>query len=119
VPPPSCSDEDHVRPLDRLFDLVCVFFCGQAADLWISPCAQALGDRHPELDLVGTGRSLQRLDVRVGGEKLHSPELGGNHVVDGIAAGPSHADDFDPGCVTFFFFYELKFHECPSFVLPV
>jgi hypothetical protein len=43
------------------------------------------------LDLHRGQTPLQRLGVGIGGDKIHPHHLGGDHVIDGIAAGAADA----------------------------
>jgi hypothetical protein len=49
------------------------------------------------LDLHRGQAALQGLGVSIGRDKIHPHHLGGNHVIDGIAAGAADAEDLDFG----------------------
>ena len=58
VPPPIAGgDEDHVRALQRLLDLVAVVLGGRAPDVGVGAAAEAASDLVADVDLdVGVVR---------------------------------------------------------------
>ena len=91
------GDEDHVRAVERFDQLVGVFEGRLTADVRIGAGAEPLGQLRADLELVGRGIELQRLQVGVDDDELDAVEAGGDHAVDGVAAAAADADDLDPG----------------------
>ena len=89
------SDEDHVRALQRLLDLVPAFLGRLAADLGIRAGAQSARRGGPDMELHVRVAHEQRLRIRVHGEELHALEACIDHPVDGVRAAAADADDFD------------------------
>ena len=59
--------------------------------------AEALRALGANLHFERRGVVQQRLLVGVGDDELDVAESGRDHAVDGVAASPADADDFDPG----------------------
>ncbi len=91
------GQEDHVRPFERLEDLVGVFERGLAALLGVGAGAEALGEHAADLQLDRRAALGERLEIGVGGDELDAPELGVDHAVDRVAPAASDADDLDLG----------------------
>jgi hypothetical protein len=90
------GDEHHVRALDRLGDLRERLLGRGAPDIRARAGAEPLRHADAELD-PGAGEVLpERLRVGVGHHELDAAELGTDHVADGVAARPAHADHGDP-----------------------
>src|SRR5262245_1977302 len=66
--------------------------CG-LTDFRLGTSAEALRETGPELDLLLRARGFERLGVRVGDHELRARKPGGDHVVNGVPAGATHADD--------------------------
>ena len=90
------GDEHHVGPGQVLENLVDRFLGGAAADLGLGARAQTLGEFRTELNLAVRLRLVQRLGVGVRHDEADAFELGRDHVVDGVAAGPADAEHSDP-----------------------
>jgi len=76
--------------------LVDHFLCGGCADVRLRARAEALGDLGAHLhDALGF-RHRQRLRVGVGDDEIDPLQPGSDHVVDGIAASATDAEDSDP-----------------------
>jgi hypothetical protein len=73
------------------------FFRRTAADFRPGAAAQALGQGGAQLDASLGERHVQRLGVGIRRNELHAFKLSRNHVVDGIAAGATDAEDDDAG----------------------
>ena len=105
----AAGDEDHVRPFQDVGDGLPGLLGRPTTDLRIAAGPQAPGVVGPQLNpATGLGR-FQGLQVRVGGDELHSGQAGLDHVVDGVAAGSADADHFDFGSV-------INFHDFHSHV---
>ena len=72
------------------------FLRGGRADIRLRTGAEALGDLRAHLDDALRLRHGQRLRVGVGDDEIDPLQPGGDHVVDGIAAGAADAEDGDP-----------------------
>ena len=91
------GDEDHVRAFQVRMDFLGGFLGGIHADFGVGTGPQALGDRLTQLDAaIGLGET-EVLGVGVGDDELDPFEAGVDHVVDGVAARATHAEDDDPG----------------------
>ena len=88
-------DEDHVRVLQRLVDLLGVLLRGTLADGRIAARPEAARDLVADADLVRRVRLEERLRVRVHGDELHAHELGSDHPVDRVGPAASDPDDAD------------------------
>ena len=97
------GDKDHVCSFESFDDLVGIFQRGLASDFRIRARAQAVGELDAELNLDGSTRHAQRLQVSVCGDELNAFHAGVDHAVDGIAAAATNADDLDLGIVAGFF----------------
>ena len=89
------GDEDHVRVLERLGDLLRVLLGGALADARVAAGAEAARDLVADADLVGRIRLEQRLRVGVDRDELDAHQLRADHPVDGVAASAAHADHAD------------------------
>ena len=71
--------------------------CGRGgADFRLRAGAEALGDLGAHLDDALRLRHGQRLRVGVGDDEIDALQPGGDHVVDGVAAGAADAEHGDP-----------------------
>ena len=93
------GDEQHVGAVDQLGDPVAILVGGVAPDLGPGARAQAARQRRADLQLQRRVRAFQRLRVGVGADELHAGEAAAHHVVDGVAAAATDADDLDDGAV--------------------
>ena len=91
------SDEGHMRTVEVLDELVNGFFRRSPADIGTRSGAQPLGDGGSELNLARGFRLGKGLGIGVGGDKLHALEARADHVVNGVAAGATDADDGNSG----------------------
>ena len=89
------GDEHHVGAVEQLQDLRQRLFGRLAADLGPRAGAQALGDGDAELDAAVGQRLAERLRVGVGDDEFHAFQRGADHVVDGVSARATDADDGD------------------------
>src|SRR5258708_25488671 len=77
-------------------DLVDDFVGRGRADIGLGSCAEALGDLGAHLhDALRLGHG-ERLRVGIGDDELDLVKSGGDHVVDGVAAGSAYAEYGDP-----------------------
>src|SRR6185312_9184395 len=91
----SRGDEDHVRALQRLLELVAALLCGGESDLGIRACAEPARRLRADLNLhVGVSHH-QRLSVGVHGDELDPGQTGVHHAVDRVGAAAADADDLD------------------------
>jgi hypothetical protein len=89
------GDEHHVGAVEQLQDFGQRLLSRLTADLGPRTRAQALGDGDAELHAPVGERLAERLCVGVGDDELHAFERGTDHVVDGISARATHANDGD------------------------
>ena len=102
------GDEEHVRTFDRATDIRLSQFGGFAAFVGFAACAQAGAT---ELDNFVGRAAAQSLGIGIGTDEFNAAHGGGNHVLDGIAAAATHANDLDLGAlVERFFFNHLDGH---------
>ena len=87
------SDEHHVTAGNRRADVLDGLFRGGLADLGLGAGTQPFRQTRPELDALFRAGGFQRLGVGVGHHELGAREPSRNHIVDGVSAGPTHADD--------------------------
>src|SRR3954470_10342510 len=101
------GDEDHVRALERLLDVVARLRGGALADLRVGARAEALRQARPDVELDVRIGHLERLGVRVARDELDAGQAGVDHAVDRV--GPTAADTDD--------LYDCEiaasFHEVP------
>jgi len=95
----ASGDEDHVGAFEGFDDLVGVFKGGAAAYVWVGSGTEAGGEAHAELELDGSLRKLEGLNVGVGGDEFDALDFGLDHAVDSVAAAAANADDFDARAV--------------------
>ena len=90
-------DEDHVRALERVLQLVAALLRRCLAHGGVGPGAEALGALRADLELhVGVGHQ-ERLGVRVDRDELAAGQPGLDHAADGVGAATADADDLDHG----------------------
>ena len=89
------GDEDHVRALERLLQLVAALLRGGETDCGIRACAEAAGGGRADVDLDVGVADHQRLGVRVHRDELDAGQPGVHHPVDGVRAAAADADDLD------------------------
>ena len=89
------GDEDHVRALERLLDLVARLGGRAVADLGVGAGAEALGELVADVELDVGVAHLERLGVRVDGDELDAAQACVDHAVDGIGSAAADADDLD------------------------
>src|SRR5271169_401268 len=77
-------------------DLIDHFLCRGCADIGLRAGPEPLGDLGAHLDDALGLRHGQRLRVGIGDDEIDALQSGGDHVVDGIAAGPAYAEYRDP-----------------------
>ena len=98
VPPPAPGgDEDHVRALEQRLDAVVLLHRRLAPEIGVRAGAQPAGDLRADVQGDVGRRLLQRLQVGVDGDELDALDLGLDHAVDGVDAGPADADDAQHG----------------------
>ena len=97
------GDEHHVRLLQGLADLVAALLGGLAADLGIGARALSAGQLFADLQLIVGAGSVQRLLVRIHGDKIDALGSAAHHAVDHIVAAAANADHLDTDYV---------FHAC-------
>src|SRR5699024_2199998 len=88
------SDEDHVGPLEDLFDLLAMILGRLTADIGVGSGAQATCEFAADVELDIGVTHQQRLRVRVDGDELDALEPLFDHSVDGIDTATADADDF-------------------------
>ena len=91
------GDEDHVRALERLLDLVARLGRRAEPDLRVGAGAEALGQLVADVELDVGVAHLQRLGVGVRGDELDAAQAGVDHAVDRVGAAAADADDLDDG----------------------
>ena len=107
------GDEDHVGLFQGRADFVTPFFGGLATDFGIRARTEAAGDLGAELDRMAGLGMAQRLGIGIGGDEFHAFQTCRAHVVDGVAAAATDADDLDDSAVLFTFI-EFKHDLSPS-----
>src|SRR5215813_14616777 len=91
----ACGHEHHVGAVEQLQDLRQRFFRRLASDLRSRSRTEALGDGDAELHAtIGQGWA-ERVGVGIGDDELDAFQGRADHVVDGIAARTTDADDGD------------------------
>ena len=90
------GDEHHVGAGEMIADLVDDFLGRRRADVRLRTGAEALRDLRAHLDDALRLRHRQRLRVGVGDDEIDPLQPGGDHVVDGVAAGAADAENGDP-----------------------
>ena len=88
-------DEDHVRALQGLLQLVATLACSREADRGIGPGAEAARRLRADVDLHVRVGHQERLRIRVDGDELDAAEAGVDHAVDRVRAAAADADDLD------------------------
>ncbi len=89
------GDENHVRAFERFNNFVSVFEGSFAADLGIRARAEPFGEFRAELQLHGSLRELERLQVGIGRDEFDAFDFGADHAVNCVASAAAHADDFN------------------------
>jgi hypothetical protein len=95
----AAGDEDHVRALEGILDLVARLCRRAGPDLGIGAGTEALGQvvADPDLDVGVSG--LEGLRIRVDGDELDAAKARVDHPADGIRATAADTDDLDYGQV--------------------
>jgi hypothetical protein len=86
-----------VRTREVIDNLLDAFFCGRCANAGPRPGAKTLGHLDAQLHPTLRHALCERLGVCVGDDKVDALEVLFDHVVDGIAACPTDAEDRNPG----------------------
>lgn len=102
----ACCDEDHVRALDGLADLLLVVLGGLAADRGVRSRAQSPGEVAADVQLDVRVAHEQGLGVGVDGDELDAAQSGLDHAVDGVDAAAADAHHLDDCLVV------LRFRHC-------
>ena len=95
APAHARRDEAHVHAIERALDQGDGFLGGGAANLGAGARAKALRDIGAQLDAMLGDGDIERLRVGVGDDEINTLDFGGNHVGDGVSAGPAHTDHGD------------------------
>ncbi len=90
------GDEHHVGAGEMIAEFVDDFLGGGRADIRLRSGAEALGDLGAHLHDALRLRHGERLRVGVGDDEIHALQPGGDHVVDGVAAGAAYAEHGNP-----------------------
>ena len=93
--PLAGGDEDHVRALERLLELVAALLRSREADHRIRAGTEPAGGGRADVDLEVCVADHQRLGVRVDRDELDAGQAGVHHAVDGVRAAAADADDLD------------------------
>ena len=91
------GDEDHVRALERLLQLVAALLGGGEADPRVRAGAEAARRLRADVDLHVGLRHQERLRVGVHGDELDARDAGLDHPRDRVRAAAADADDLDDG----------------------
>ena len=89
------GDEDHVRALQRLLDLVARLGGCAEADVGIGARAEALREIGADVQLDVRIAHRERLRVGVRSHELDAAQAGIDHPADGVGAAAADADDLD------------------------
>src|SRR5207302_1667104 len=89
------GDEDHVRALQRVFQLVATLQCCGQSDGGIRSRAEPARRLRADLDLHLRVDRDERLRVRVDRDELDAAEPFVDHAVDGVRAAAADTDDLD------------------------
>ena len=89
------GDEDHVRALERLLDLVAALVGRAVPDLGVRAGAEPARELVADLQLDVGVAHLQRLGVGVDRDELDALQARVDHAVDGVGAAAADADDLD------------------------
>ena len=98
------GDEDHVRALQDVVDLVPRLLGGLLADVRVAARAQTAGQLVADPDALRRIGHQQRLRVGVDGDEFHAMDALCNHAVDRVRPAATYANDldlskaFDVGC---------------------
>ena len=96
VPPPMPAVTNTMLAPERWSRISSSTSCGRGrADIRLRTGAEALGDLGAHLDDALRLRHGERLRVGVGDDEIDALQSGGDHVVDGVAAGSADAEDGD------------------------
>ena len=87
------GDEDHVGATEQLGDPLTIFHRGLTTHVRVGTGAEPLGDLAAELQHGLGGDALERLGIGIGADELHPFDAALDHVIDGIAAAATDADD--------------------------
>ncbi len=101
------GDEDHVRALQDLLDLVAVLVGGVPPDLRVRARAETPRRLASDVELhLGLGHE-QGLRIGVHRDELHAAQPAFDHAVDGVHAAPADPDHLDDGEVVL-----RRIHHC-------
>ena len=103
----ASSDEDHVGPLENLFDVFGVVLGSLLADLGVSARTETAGELTTDLELYVSVTHQQRLRVGVDGDELDAFEAALDHPVDRVHAATTDADDLDDSQVVLRSWHEV------------
>ena len=99
VPPPMPAvTKHHMRAGEMVADFVDRLFGGGAADFRLRAGAETFGDLQAHLDdALGLATMVSAWASVLATDEIDAGEAGGDHVVDGVAAGAADAEDHDAG----------------------
>jgi hypothetical protein len=89
------SDENHVRAFQRFNNFLGILERRFPPDLRICACAEPFGQLRAQLQFHRGLAKFQRLQIRIGGNKLHTFHFGADHAVHGVASAPAHTDHLE------------------------
>ena len=109
------GDEHHVGVLQHLGDLSAALLSGLAAHLGIGAGTLSAGELLAQLDLISSGRVVQKGFISIGGDEVDALHPSLHHAVDDVVSAAAHADDLDRD-YTLGPRIDSKRHNCSSYV---
>jgi hypothetical protein len=89
------GDEDHVCALNEFRDFRVIFEGRFTTDFWVCTGAESASHVLTDRDLGRSERRVQRLNVGVGGDKIHALQSELDHRVHGITSAAADSDNLD------------------------
>src|SRR5690625_3809889 len=115
VPPPMPAVMKTMSQPSRISaDPVAVFKRGLSPHFGIGAGAQSAGHPAANLHRAFAGKVLQCLGIGIDADEVHAINVRFDHLIDGIAATASNADDLY-GCTGGVIFYQFKRHAVSPF----
>ncbi len=91
----TCCDEDHVCPFQRRTQCFAIFFCRVTAHFRVRTRTQTFGNVITDLNGLADSCFTQRLRVGIHSKEFHTFDTLAYHVLYGVTAAATDADDFN------------------------